>query len=361
MIQKLNMGFKNILLFCTSMLLASVLTAQVKYSNEFLHLGVGARSLGMGNSTVANNNDVTAGYWNPAGLLNLENNLELGFMHNEYFAGIAAYDYVGIGFKLDDKSAAGVTFLRFGVDDIPDTRNLVDANGNIDYDRIESFSSVDNALLISYARKMPIEGLNVGGNVKIVYRKVGVFANAVGFGIDVSGTYTRERLKLGAVLRDGTGTWNAWRFNTAELEEVFTLTNNEIPNNSLEISTPQLILGGGYEIDINERFGIYPEINLATTFDGKRNVVVKTSFASIDPRVGFELNYKKMFFLRAGIGGFQQESSIDGDEFWSAMPNMGIGVKLKKVAFDYALTNIGDDAALYSNVISLRIGINKRK
>jgi hypothetical protein len=343
------------------MLTGLAVNAQVKYSNEFLDLGVGARALGMGNVYVANTNDVTAGYWNPAGLLNLENNLEVGLMHSEYFAGIASYEYGGVAFKIDDKSAAGVTLLRFGIDDIPDTRQLVDANGNFDYNKIETFSSTDNAMLLSYARQIGPEALKVGGNVKIVYRSVGDFANAIGFGIDLSAQYHKEKLKLGVMLRDITGTWNAWRFNNEELEEVFIATGNEVPTNSLEITVPRTILAAGYKYKINEKFGIYPEVNLAMTFDGKRNVLIGTSFMSIDPRIGFEANYRKMIFLRGGLGGFQQETEIGGEQKWSMQPNMGVGVKLKKVALDYALTNIGDDASLYSNVFSLRIGINKRQ
>ena len=121
------------------------------------------------------------------------------------------------------------------------------------------------------------------------------------------------------------------------------------------------ILAAGYEFQINEKFGVYPEINLAITFDGKRNVLLKTNIFSIDPKIGFEANYREIIFLRGGLGGFQKETEIGGESKWSMQPNMGVGVKLKKVALDYALTNIGDNASLYSNVFSLRIGINKRK
>ena len=44
-----------------------------KYSNEFLNIGAGARGLGMGASVSASVNDGTAGYWNPAGLTNVQN------------------------------------------------------------------------------------------------------------------------------------------------------------------------------------------------------------------------------------------------------------------------------------------------
>ena len=179
---------------------------QVKYSNEFLNIGVGVRSAGMGNAVVASTKDVTAGYWNPASLLQLENNIELGYQHSELFAGVANYDFGGMGFKIDDVSSAGFSFIRSGVDDIPDTRSLMDANG----------------------------------------RKVGEFASAIGFGVDISALYKLEKVNLGLNLRDASGTWNAWSFNKEELEEIFLLTNNEVPENSLEITVPQMVVGGGY-------------------------------------------------------------------------------------------------------------------
>ena len=72
-----------------------------KYSNEFLNIGVGARALGMSNSVIASTDDVTSGYWNPTGLLNIDSDLQIGLMHSEYFAGIAKYDYGAIAKKID--------------------------------------------------------------------------------------------------------------------------------------------------------------------------------------------------------------------------------------------------------------------
>lgn len=336
--------------------------SQVKYSNEFLNIGVGARALGMGNVSLANVNDVTAGYWNPSALVNLKNNVELGLMHSEYFAGIAAYEYGGIAFKLDSVSALGVSFLRFGVDDIPNTLDLVDVNGNFDYNRITTFSSSDNAFLLSYARLLGPKGLSVGANAKIIYRKVGQFANAIGFGLDASASYKKDNWTFGAILRDVTSTFNAWKFNTEELEEVFIRTGNDIPENSLEVTLPKMLVGAGYLFTIKNDFQIYPEANLEFTFDGKRNVLVKGNVVSIDAKLGVEANYKKIVYLRCGLNNFQDETSIDGKKSKSFQPNIGVGIQFKKVALDYALTDVGDQSiALYSNVFSLRIGINKRK
>ena len=178
-----------------------------KYSNEFLTIGVGARALGMSLAQVASVNDVTSGYWNPAGLLGIKSDLQIAAMHSEYFAGIAKYDYAALGKSLDSSSAASISFIRFGVDDIPNTTDLIDAGGNINYDRITSFSAVDYAFVFSYARRvgtarkskddLPLVnktnpdggGLRWGANAKIIYRHVGDFATAWGFGLDAGAQY----------------------------------------------------------------------------------------------------------------------------------------------------------------------------
>ena len=66
-----------------------------KHSNEFLSIGVGARSLGMSNAQVSIADNVTAGFWNPAGLLDIESKYEFELMHASLFAGIANFDYAG--------------------------------------------------------------------------------------------------------------------------------------------------------------------------------------------------------------------------------------------------------------------------
>ena len=88
------------------MILGSNLTSQIntpKYSNEFLNIGVGARSLAMSNSVITSTNSAMSAYLNPANLIKNENDIQIGLMHAEYFAGIAKYDFGSIAKRIDYK------------------------------------------------------------------------------------------------------------------------------------------------------------------------------------------------------------------------------------------------------------------
>lgn len=339
-------------------------TSAPKFSNEFLAIGVGARSLAMANASVAGVDDVTAGYWNPAGLLNIKSNAQVGLMHAEYFASIAKYDYGSVAGRIDDQSSFGFSVIRFAVDDIPNTTQLIDAGGNFNYDRITTFSAQDYAFLFSYARKSPIAGLNYGANVKIIRRKIGDFAGAWGFGIDAGAQYDWKGWRFGAVVRDVTSTFNAWSFNLSpEMQDVFLATGNIIPTNSLELTLPRLIMGATKKVPFgkDDKFSIAGELDFINTFDSQRNVLIKTNVWSMEPVLGLEAGFKEMVFLRAGLGNMQKAKDVFGKDVTTIQPNLGIGIKIKSLTIDYALTDVGDaSVALYSNIFSLKLDINRK-
>jgi hypothetical protein len=338
-----------------------VFSQTAKYSNEFLSIGVGARSLGMGNAFISSVDDVTSGYWNPSGLTRLNSNIQVAAMHSEHFAGIAKFDYGAVAAKVDSNSSLGVSFIRFGIDNIPNTIDLIDNNGNINYDRIKSFSAIDYAFIMSYARKLGIEGLSVGANAKIIRRTIGEFGSAWGFGIDAGAQYRYEKWIFALMARDVTSTFNAWSFTLSDrVKEVFTLTGNEIPQNSLEITLPQWIIGVNRKEIFMEKFSVAGEVNFVNTFDGMRNTLIKSNTWSMSPQAGLELGFKDFVFLRAGIGNFQKVKEARTLDKWIAQPNFGIGVRIKSLSIDYALTNITQSVGLYSNVFSLKLDINKR-
>ena len=333
-----------------------------KYSNEFLAIGVGARALGMSNAQVASVSDVTSGYWNPAGLTRIESDFQISAMHAELFAGIAKYDYGALSRKIDSNSTIGLTVIRFGVDDIPNTTELIDADGNWDYGRIYSFSAADYGILFSYARKIK-PGLSLGANAKVIHRLVGDIGKAWGFGLDLGGQYERNGWMLGVMARDITTTVNSWSYNLNDRTiEVFQNTGNEIPEESYEITLPKVILGGAKAFNFSKDLVFTPEIGLDLTFDGRRNVAVSGDPVSIDPNLGLEVGYLRFIYLRAGIGNYQKvKAEIGNFEEGTFQPNIGIGVRIKSFYLDYALTDIGDQSeALYSNIFSLKLDINRK-
>jgi len=340
-------------------------TVAPKYSNEFLAIGVGADALGLGNSVVAQTDGVSSGYWNPAGLTNVNKWLEVGLMHSEYFAGIAKYDYVGLAHSIDDKSAIGFTAIRFAVDDIPNTTQLIDNNGNIDYDRITTFTAADYGFLFSYARKLDVEGLSVGGTFKVIHRKVGDFAKSWGFGIDAGAQYQmKNNWKFGVMARDVTSTFNAWVFSLdQETREVFVNTGNAIPENGLELTLPRFIFAGYKKFEIGEK-GLYAssEIDLDLTTDGRRNTLIRTGLVSVDPHIGVSVGFKNYVSIRAGLSNMQYIKDFDDTRRLNVQPNIGVGLNFKSVSLDYAFTDIGDaSVALYSHVVSLRVKLNQPK
>ncbi len=344
-----------------------------KYSNEFLNIGAGARGLAMGSAQVASVNDGTAGYWNPAGLVSIKDHPQLNLMHAEYFAGIGKYDYASIAFPTsNNKRTIGITGLRFAVDDIMNTLFLVEPDGSVNYNNIQSFSSADYAFIFSFAQKIKDKErkkVNFGLNAKVIHRSVGKFARAWGFGLDAGLQIQSNRWKFGIAGRDITSTFNAWSFTFTEKEkEVLYLTNNEIPVKSTELTAPRLVLGIGREFKLGQKSSLLAEANLDVTFDGQRNTLISADPVSADPKLGLELNINNVFFLRGGINNFQK-ALYDGDtvnqkKVWIYQPSAGAGFRIQNVAVDYAFTNLANQTnPLFTHVFSLRLNMagNKNK
>lgn len=336
--------------------------AQIRtYSNEFLNLGVGARSLAMGNVQVAAVQDVTSAYWNPAGLTGVDN-FQMSFMHAEWFAGQGKYDYLGVALPiLGGDKGFGVSVVRFGVDDIPNTLFIVEPDGSINYDKLSTFSAADYGVYLSYAQM--IRKLQVGGSAKIIRRKVGSFANSWGFGIDLGLQYvTNSKWKLGLVVRNVTTTVNAWSFDFTESEQqVLAATNNEIPVSSTELTAPEIVLGAAKVFVLGNNASLLAELDLNVTTDGQRNVLVSADPISVDPRFGLELGYKNFLFLRGGVNNVQQfTDNFDPEKsIYSIQPNAGLGLVIKNITLDYAFTGLNNTSTgFFSHVISLKLNWN---
>ncbi|HRN49515.1 MAG TPA: PorV/PorQ family protein [Niabella sp.] len=341
-----------------------------KYSNEFLNIGAGARGLAMGSAQAASTKDGTAGYWNPAGLINVHTNTQVNLMHSEYFAGIGKYDFANVTIPTaNQKNALGVTALRFAVDDIPNTLFLVEPDGTINYNNISTFSSTDYGFLLSYARKLKSaenKNVNFGINAKVIHRGVGSFAKAWGFGFDAGLQIQKRKWQFGIVGKDITTTFNTWAFNFTDKEkEVLYLTKNDIPVKSTELTSPRLVLAAAKSFSLSKKSNLLAEANFDVTFDGKRNTIASFDPVSIDPKIGLEYSFRDIFFLRGGINNFQQ-ALADGDtlnqkKVWIYQPSAGVGFRIGSVFVDYAFANLANQSnPLFTHVFSLRLDFGRR-
>lgn len=325
-----------------------------------MNIGVDAAALGMSNTVTSFTADVNSGYWNPAGLVKLEDS-QIALMHSSYFANIANYNYIAYAKPLDDRSAVGISIIRFGVDDILDTTQLIDDQGNINYDRVNTFSTADYGLTLSYARKLPLDGLNYGINAKVIRRVIGDFASAWGFGLDAGIQFeTENEWKFGFMARDITTTYNSWTINEEKFQQISGAIdgqNQELPETT-EITIPKLEFGVSKNWVFDYDYSLTAAVNFNMRFI-ESNSIISTSFASIDPAFGFQFGYTDLVFLRGGIGNFQNETQFDNSQNLTFQPNFGVGFKYKGIEIDYAFTDIGDQsAALYSNIFSVKIDLS---
>jgi len=312
----------------------SAQTVLGKYAGEFLTLGAGGRYLGMGGTAVALSQDVTAGYWNPAGLFYIDYP-QAAFMHVESFGGVVNYDYASVAFPFMNDKSVGFSVIRVGVSSIPDTRAAWDSETETLYANANAlvtyFDAADYAFIFSYAAQSSYE-MSYGVSAKILHRSIGDIATAWGVGFDIGGQYTlRNGLMLGVSLQDVTTTFLAW--DTGENELI----------------APTLKLGSAYAF----RF-LFGKISLAADsdvrFEGrKESAAFSVGQASFDFHVGAEYAYRDVASLRGGVDDIGR-------------PTLGAGLKISKLNIDYGLALYNQSGELgNTHRISFQIELHQEK
>jgi hypothetical protein len=301
-------------------------TIIAKYAGEFLAIGVGGRSLGMGDAYVAVANDVTAGYFNPAGLAQL-NYPEFALMHEERFGNLVNYDYAAVAVPYGKDMTFGLSIIRLGVDGIPDTRGtLIDENtgqvstvpgfninspsAGLNYSNITEFSDQDWAVFLSFAKKYS-DNFYYGANVKLIYEGIAEY-NAYGLGFDVGAWYTPfQNFSLGLNLQDITTTLVAWSTGTNEL------------------ITPTAKMGAAYKFNF-----LGGQITPALDFDVRfedRSYAAEFNLGpvSFDMNAGFEYSFKNLVMIRAGYNEVKQLT-------------LGAGIRLPRLNIDYSFAKFNE-------------------
>lgn len=156
---------------------------------QFLKLGAGARTAGMGGASAAAAEGADGIYWNPAVLAAIEGG-EVSVMHAAWFEGIT-YDWAACAQRIQGIGTVGVgvQYLSYGSITTLDNTGLDTGSMNPN----------DAALSLSWAKSMKRFALGV--NVKYISSTITKTATA--FAADLGATYRcGDRLAFGAVAQN---------------------------------------------------------------------------------------------------------------------------------------------------------------
>lgn len=146
---------------------------------QFLKIGVGARTVGMG-ETFAAVNDVSALYWNPAGITNLKS-ISVGVSHSQWFAELF-HNYAGLAIPLSESDVLGISALSLSTNEQEVTTVEQPEGTGVFY------NVSDIAIGLSYARALT-DRFSVGVTAKYIQQTAhNVSASTVALDI---GTYLR--------------------------------------------------------------------------------------------------------------------------------------------------------------------------
>lgn len=285
-----------------------------KYAGEFLEIGVAPRAQALGGGFTALAGDITAAYYNPAGLINLTT-IQLSFLHTQQMLASVNYDFLAFGKPQNKNRAFAISLIRLGIDNIKDSRSAQvfyendPDNWRINWEKVSSFNAADYVLTFSVAQRW-VKGWVLGGNLKLIRRNLAEHsANGLGMDLAVQKKFS-NKLSFGANLRNATSTLISW--DTGEKELV----------------KPVLYLGGAYQLNMEMlRSVLTPVLDVIFRSENRlRSARANWGFVSADVTGGLEYVYRKTLSLRMGV---DEVSRI----------NAGLGVVIPHLQFDYAFTN----------------------
>ena len=300
-------------------------------SFQFLKIGPDARGTGMGESFVAVVNDVSALYWNPAGLTNAATDQAI-FSHTEWLVDLK-HEFAAASYHLSAKDVLGAAFTSLHTDPMKITTEM-QPGGTGNY-----FSYSDIAVGATYARKMTDQ-----------------------FSFGVTARYVRETvdmLKTQAVLID-LGTYYTMGIGSARFAVVVTnFGSNVAPSGSVvsgngstvstfqSYSPPTMFkLGVAFEPYETEQHRVTTSIQLNHPNDNAENV-----------RLGVEYAYDSMFFLRVGVKRTIGESMLYGSTSSAEDYAFGAGVRIPiaimTVNADYSFANFNDLGAVHRFTVAI--------
>ncbi|MBU2572704.1 MAG: PorV/PorQ family protein [Elusimicrobia bacterium] len=272
---------------------------------QFLKLGFGARALGMGESFVAVQDDISNLYYNPAGLAGRgESGREILVSHSWHIQDMGLSQ---LGFANKRFAASFIYFSAGDLEGRDDAGNLT-----------SNFTAEDYALSAGYGFKLL--GLDAGANARVIRQRIKTSAaNAVAADFGVMHTFGDSPFKFGASVSN-LGTKIKFEDESYPLPLISRVGLSANFKNTLP-----LIACAGVDFP-NDSRGI---LRLGLEYGGFENLALRAGYKTVsssnrDAALGRDLG-----------GGSSGVSSFYG--FF-----MGIGFKFRNVNLDYALLPYGE-------------------
>lgn len=278
----------NIILLLPKDILAGIRGEKVATTaSPFLKIGVGARACGMGEAFAGLSNDVSAIYWNPAGILQISQP-ELIAVHNHWISDIN-HEFIAYAHPVDENVTVGVGAILLYIDDL-ERRNAPTV------EPISEFTASDTLFIFSLASKLNHK-TTLGGSIKFILQRID--AQKTGnLAFDLGAlAQINDRSKLGIVLQN-------IGFKAKIYKEDF----------SLPI---WLKLGIAYNLfeylHLTSDMTLYKDNNPTYSF-------------------GLEYSFNKIVFLRVG---YKKKSSKPQEDILSNV-TLGVGFSVLNSQIDYA-------------------------
>ena len=274
---------------------------------QFLKIGVGGRASSMGEAFVAVSNDVTALYWNPAGLSQFSEN-QIIFSHNAWLIDIN-HDFLGAVYHLDGDNSFGVSLTALSMDKMKVTTEFAPFGTG------EYFGFSDIAVAVTYSRRMT-DQFSVGCSVKYMEE-------------------TLDKLKMRGVMIDlGTYYWTG--LGTTRFAVTVSNFGNDLApdgevvlvghrsNSEWQSFSPPTIfrIGFAFEPYEDNTNRVTASVQLNHPNDNSENFAL-----------GAEYSFDNTFYLRAGY-----KFNVD-EQNYSFGTGISLPISIANVAFDYAFSN----------------------
>lgn len=292
----------------------------------FLDIGVGSRPVSMGGAFIATANDVTALYWNPAGISRANSNQAM-FTHTKWFADIT-YDWAGAMLNLGSMGTFGLsmTYLNYGDMEVT-TLGEPEGTG-------EMFSAKDLSLGLSYAYNLT-DRFSIGASFKYVNQKIwNSSASAMAVDLGVLFVSDINDLRIGATI---TNFGSDMKLDGKDLYVLHDIDPNHVGNNDQIMA---LLKTDSYPLPLTFKVGL--AMDLYKTDMHKVTLGADAIHSSDNAEclnVGGEYVFANMIALRAGYKSLLLTNTEEG-------LTLGVGINYDfasdfGIFVDYAYQDFG--------------------